>query len=469
MPLVPLNFSTRSNPTRTGFEGAARLVNCYAEPLGEDAKGGEAFYCVDGLDTYLTPAAGGCKVLLAIEDRLYGVNGTKVWQVNVNDAVTVIDTLAIEAPCFMARNRRNPTTQVGLVTDGKYYVLAGNGMTLNTDPDLAGPPSSIDVRDGHFIIPTNFGRFFITGDDNANSIDALDFGTAQRDPDEILRVIATETDIALMGTSSIEWHQNSPNELGAFPFVPIAQMQIGLIGAEAVAKLDRQVIWVASDGTVRLMQGYNGDRISSHAVERAVGKVSDPSQIVATAWNSRETGHSFFSMSSPEWTWEFNLRTGRWHERASYGMKRWRCGPVVEWQGRLIAGDAFSGELYHMSPQFHDEGGDRLIMTVQAPPVEALPMPVTVNGAFLDVAPGQGRVGGSSHNSDPHVMMDYSDDGGRTWGPQRTAAMGQAGETNRRCQWNRLGMIRRNGRTFRFSASADVTRAFFNAHLDVST
>lgn len=470
MSWIPLALAQRSNPSRFGFEGAARLVNCYSEKTDTDAKNDRAIYAVPGLDPWITPADGATYCLLATETRLYGVTGLTVWSIDTSDVVTVIDTLPIEGACYMARNRRSPTTEIGLVTaaDGKYYVITGTTMALVTDPDLQGTPSSIDVRDGYFIIPSTFNRFFITGEDNATSVAALDYGKAQRSPDEISRVISTESEIVLFGDKSTEWHQNSPSGSGGFPFVPVANIELGLLAPGAVVRLDRSVVWVASDGTVRLMNGYGGQIISTPSVQRSIGSLTDTSEIIAFAWHQRDIGHSFVALTSSSWAWIYDLNEGLWHERQSYGLDRWRGRAAVEWNGRTLIGDYVNGTLYTVSGSVNSEAGDPMIMTVQAPPLNAHPNALQIHAVALDVIPGQGiATAPAAHDRDPKVMMSYSDDGGRTWSTERTADLGQQGAVNARARWHRLGIIRRNGRTFRFSISASVARGFQSASVDV--
>ena len=398
------------------------------------------------------------------------MTGTTLWAIDANDAITVLATLPAEGACYMVRNRRSPTTQVGLVlaANNTYYTIENTTETLNTDPDLAGTPTSIAVKDGYFIIPTNFNRYFITGEDDATTIAAVDVGTAQRSPDEIKRVISTETEIALFGANSIEWHQNNPNDTTSFPFVPVATIDIGLLSSMAAVKLDREIIWLASDGTIRRMVGYGGEIISTPAVQRAIGSVEDPEDIYAFAWHSRELGHSFVAFSCEQWTWVYDLREGSWHERKSEGLDYWRVSAVVEWQGRVLAGDYSSGEVYVMSPDYHDEGGARLDMTVQTAPSDAFPFPVQVHGLALDMVPGTGIISATRpEDVTPEVMVSYSDDGGRTYSTERTASIGQAGQTNARAKFLRLGMIRRNGRSWRFRVSASVARGIQGASIDV--
>ena len=365
MTIVPLALPARSNPSRFGYEGESRLINAYSEPLGSDAKAQFAVYATEGLDTYVTPSSdGGIKCLFPTENYLYGVAGRKVFAIDVNLAVTILATLTVAGDSFMDQNRRSPTPEVGLVSNAEYRVITGVAIALVTT-NLIAPPTSISSRDGYLIMTQNFGRYQITAEDNATSLSLTDFGKAQRVADEIVRVMATETDIILFGTRSMEWHANQPTGAGVFPFVPVAQKNVGLIGVKAATRLDDLIGFVANDGTVRLVEGYGASIISTPAVQRAIGAVTDKSTIEATSWNSLSTGHKFIAFSCDAFTWVYDLTTQNWHERKSKDMNRWRVSHVCEWNGLTVAGDYASGELYLLNGALATESGEDMIMSAR--------------------------------------------------------------------------------------------------------
>ena len=59
MPIIPVSLGQRSNPGRDGQDGAARLINCYAEEMGQEGKIPWPVYASDGLVDFVTLAATG--------------------------------------------------------------------------------------------------------------------------------------------------------------------------------------------------------------------------------------------------------------------------------------------------------------------------------------------------------------------------------------------------------------------------
>lgn len=459
MPLTPISLGTRSNPARQGHAGAARLINCYAEDAGEDAKGGVNIHAVDGLSTFATVATdGGCRASLALDDNtLYQVIGRILYKIDSGGNAVYIGGIPTAGPVTMDRNRSMPPV-IAIVSDGLVFYCQDDVLTANSDPDLP-PANSVTALDGYFVFLCDDGRRFASGVDSTD-VEALDFASAESNPDPGVRIAKRGRDLVTFGTRSTEFDQNAGGE--TWPFSRTTAIEVGCLAAGSVATIDQTLAWVAHDGTVRILDGYQAKRISNHAVERFISSHASPRTLTACAW--ARDGNTFYSLSGAGGTWEYNLAADRWHERSSYGLGRWRGATAVQFGARNIIGDYASPTLYVMSPSYDDEAGTEIVMQVQTPPVHAYPYRMRHNALHLDVVPGVGKVGAADHIAYPQVMMDYSDDGGATWSVQRMAHLGGAGDRLRRVKWHRLGVSR--SRTYRLSCSASVARTLIAAALD---
>ena len=79
----------------------------------------------------------------------------------------------------------------------------------------------------------------------------------------------------------------------------------------------------------------------------------------------------------------------------------------------------------------------------------------------LDLENGLGTLAGQGE--DPQVMLRWSNDGGRTWGPETWRGAGKQGEYRKRVRWNRLGMARR--RVFEVATSDPIPWRLVGAYL----
>ena len=465
MSIVPISLGTGSNRARFDHGGAARHINCYVEQLGDEAKAPAMLVAHDGLTDFATLTSAGVRGMLEVGAYLWVVSGRQVYRVDTGGNAVSIGGIPTDGPVYMARNRR-AVPQIGILSSGLLYVIntGTSALTQVVDADLP-PGSSLTVLDGFGIIPVSNGRWFTTGLDDFTTIDALDFGTADSNPDEIVRGATREGEVVLFGTRSIEWWRNTGNVDFSFSGGRVAIAEIGCLAAGSVATIDRTLAWVAHDGTVRLMSGYDGQRISNHAVERDIAS-ADPNAISATSWAAR--GHTFYALSSPNWTHVWNKTTGTWSERKSYGQNRWRGSVVTKFGTAWIVGDAALGKLYGMSPDATSEGNEPLVMTVRTPPVHAFPSRLQIAALFVDIIPGVGLNTAMPAALDPELMVRWSDNGGTTWSAERRIALGRQGDTVRRAVLRRLGVTSTHGRTFEFSISAAVAKGLLGASLDAT-
>ena len=386
MTLTPISLGSSSNPSRFGAGGVARLVNCYQERQGEDAKADPIIVASDGLTVLATASALGTRALLEVGVYVYGVIGREIVKIGAGGTLAVLGGIPTNGPVYMVRNRRT-VPQVAIVSDGLYYVIdTGTDVITQISSAVLPPATSLAFFDGYGLLSTTRnGQWFATAIDNFSTIDPLSFGDAESNPDDIVRIATREGEVVVFGTRSTEWFQDT----GAvnFAFTRSQAAEIGCLSAGSVAFVDRTLFWVAHDGSVRQMQGYGGARVSTHAVERAIAGV-DPSTILATTW--WQGGHTFYAISCASWTWVYDLATSKWHERESYGQSRWRVSCVARFGNAWLAGDSSTGDLYIMSPDVHAESFDPLILTVQTPPVHAFPKRLQFSALYLDIVPGVG-------------------------------------------------------------------------------
>ena len=467
MTITPVALGSGSAQSKYGHAGSARFVNCYLEQQGENAKTPTVITACDGLTLFTTLDTLGLRAILECNGYLYAVYGRTLYRVAETGEVLTLGGIPTSGPVTMVRNRRdNP--HIGVVSDGLFYVYdtADGSFTHVLGPSTVTnfKPTSIAMLDGYGILPVTNSVWYITEIDDLKTVDALEFAKAESNPDDIVRASTREGEVVLFGQRSTEFWQDTGD--ADFAFNRSQAIELGCLpgAGGSVVNVDRTIIWIAHDGTVRIMQGYDGKRISNHAVERAISSV-DPSTISATTWWAN--GHTFYAVSSSVWTWVYDLATGQWHERVSGADKRWRVSAVARLGNDIIAGDYATGALYKMSQTAYAEAGEELVMTVQTPPVHAFPYRLAFNALHVGIVPGVGLADGSTEDVNPNLMVQWSDSGGKTWSAERLVSIGRQGDYLRRAVVRRLGVSSTHGRTFRLSVSAAVAKGLIEMAVDI--
>lgn len=461
--LIPLSLNMKSAPSRFQQGGAARLVNGFAEEIGPEGRVTFALYCADGLQGFATLSGitTGIRDQIEVDGAIYAVAGTQLWKIQSNGNVTSLGSMSISAtaPVYMGRNRRS-TPDIAVVCDGVMYNYR-TSLAQVTDADLLAP-LSLTVVDGIFIIGTADNKWQAGEIDDATAWDALSFERADASPDPVVRVFNRQNEALIFGEKTCEFWTNA-GLADATGFSRTTVMDLGCLAAKSVSRLDQSLCWVAHDRTVRLLQGYSGQRISTPAVERDIEALADKTTIEAASWT--RDGHSFYQISTASWTWLYDSQYG-WTNRQSYSAKNWRIGTVTEAFGKVICGDRDIPNLYEMSQEFKDEAGDPLVFSVTLPSVSAYPHPLTLNALYIDVERGVGSGQGAQQDIDPEIMLEWSKDGGATWAGPRALKIGQQGKRLTRVTTRRFGQSLL-GFTLRISCSAKVARALYGVYAEV--
>lgn len=473
MPLAPLALASSSNRTRYGKEGAARLVNCYVEQIGEEGKFPWVIYADDPVKNFGTLSDGGgdLRALLPVGSSLYGVAGRNVYVVDGSGTGTLLGTIATDGLVTMAANRKQPNPQIGIVCGGLYYVIENNALTLVSDPDLP-PPLALFERDGVFVFPIRNGRFYHSGINNATSIDGLDFATAESRSDPNVMGATRGTDNIIFGTQSMEFWVNTGGADNLFERQQ--SMNIGCYSAGSVCEITAvisgttvdSIAWAATDEQgaylgIMLLNGYAGMKISTHSVDRDIQGDPNPAAIRSYSWSDK--GHVFYEISGTGYTHVYDTVNGSWHDGESYGLGRRRFSCYARFAGKHIFGGYDTPRLYVKDETGTGEAEFPMVCVVQTPPAHATPYRVQHHALQLDVMVDDNITPWGSSN--PVLLIDWSDDGAHTWSTQRAIDLGPQGKRNRRVVTRRLGTSR--SRTYRFSWNDHRIKGIGDAKLDV--
>lgn len=458
---VPLTLGTGSNPGRYGYDGDARLINAYVEQRGAEGRAVMPIYCIDGLSSFSAlSGAGGVRAMLAVDNLLYVVAGRLVYAVDSSGTATVLGGMPSDGPAYMAVNRRNPNPQIAIVCDGIAKIASGGVLADLSDSDLP-PPLSVAHIDGYMVFIDAIGRLTSTAIDDASTIEALDFSNAESNRDGGVMVTTRGRELVAFGSRSVEFWSNTGAD--NFPFTRANTVEIGTLSGKSVASISQTLAFVSHEGTVCVLNGYTPQRVSNHAVERFIADTTDKATLVATSWSDR--GHSFYALSSPDNTWVFDASTGFWHERKSHNLDRWRVSGVERFGNALIAGHYDSSTLYTMSPSVYAEGSDPIKWEIRPASINAHPSRMIMHRVDVDIVPGVGLNSSATQDAAPVLMIDSSEDGGDTFGGERSVALGTINQKLTTVSAHRFGLIRPTGRGLRFRCSADVIRGLVGASL----
>jgi len=135
--------------------------------------------------------------------------------------------------------------------------------------------------------------------------------------------------------------------------------------------------------------------------------------------------------------------------------------------GKTLVGSSTHPIIYEMGPQFFSDAGQPLVAQMTFSPLVVPGKRITVNRAWWDIERGVGTGQGEAQDIDPEVILEWSLDGGATFGGHRLIKLGQQGQRTRELEVWRLGQCKGLGFTFRLTCSARVAKAIYQGQSDI--
>jgi hypothetical protein len=436
------------------------------EAKDQQGKSAYAVLAMNGQELFATLTGGaGIRRMLTVEGVCYIVSGRVVFSLTAAAVQTQLGGIGSDGWVTMAANRKTPNPQIAIVCDGLWYLLEGGIIREGTDPDLPPPLMVLEV-DGYLVFLIRDGRWFIVGPNDAGNVDPLDFAEAEANADQNVGGAVRGRTLIIFGAKSTEFHD--PVVDVDFPFARTATSTFGCYAGPTVANAvvmrgQTAVDTVILCGTdhegaymgVVALDGYQPVVISTPEVDALV-EAEDPADL--SAFYYTEDGHLFYVLSGASFSYAYDGRYGEWAQRQSFGSDRWKPGYSAKLGNYTLLGRANENKIMRSDRALMDEAGDTILWRMQPPTVNTWPKGFKVPTVWVDALTGVGLVTGAATDTDPQLHIDFSKDGGLSWGAQRHAALGAAGQRFVRVKQHALGRFDHNGMTLRFSCSANAVR-----------
>lgn len=427
----------------------ARLINMYVEgtPHGPNA---DARYPRPALVAFLGPGDGPIRGLYSqpgvFDGDIFVISGIALYR--LSDSMNLGAISGTDMVRFAAS-----ATQLVIVSSGMAYTWDGTTLAQITDPDL---PSVSDVAylAGRFVFTVEGSdRFYYTEVNDAETIDALSFATAESLADPNVAVQALGDELYFFGQKSVEpWYVTGDDP----PFAPTQGRQYikGCASRDTIVELDNALYFLGADPAV-YRAAATPRRVSDHGIEERLRRCTDLA--ACTAFGAVIDGHSFYVLNiagQGSFCHDVENADKGWSEWTSFGRTvfKARCSVLVD--GVNYVGDDADRFVYTLSPDVYLDVADPITFLASAFIPYAGGPPVRHDNLVLQGARGVGLATG--YGSAPVVEMRYSDDQGKTWCNWRSASVGAVGQYAQRPVWQRLGLVREPGRHLEFRMSDPV-------------
>lgn len=438
---MEIRFGVQDAPHRSKPVASQRMVNCYLEAPLPGSKSPAPVVSSYGISQFanLTDLKGGN----TIAGVPYVQTATGLYSLSSAGTATLLATNSASGDAIVEGDGISVLVQA----DQKAWIYDGT-LTQITDADFP-TPAWMGYVDGYFpTIEKDSGRFYInTTPFVPQNWDALDFATAEGNPDNLLWGLIDHREVILFGQETTEIWYNSGDATFPFERVPNGFIEIGIFSARAAGKLNDTVFFLGSDGIAYQLNGYQPIPISHVPFSQAIDGYTKDCRVMT--WH--EAGHPLVAFKFPEACWVYDLSTQLWHNRQTYGSDTWDVDWVIRAYGQYLTGGSTVGKL--VPDVFTEYGG---IMRAQCTSAAIADRNALLSHDRLELLFETGNEG--------TVMLRFSDNGGRTWSNEKTASLGATGEYGTRVLFHRLGSSR--DRVYEYAISDPYRRTLIAASLN---
>lgn len=452
------------------FQGE-RTVNFYLERASSPgAATASMLLPVPGVEVWATHAtAATVRGLWAESGRCFAVLGTTFAEVGSNKTLTDLPT---GSPTTLSMDTGQDPVSICSNGDGGQELLVTSGGTIylygippggvvtakTVGFKLDGAPldwtaTMAGMLDGFFLaLDTSTSTFYISEPLDGTKWDATQCLQRSGQPDRWVSLIVVGREIWLLGALTSDVLYNSGASPFPFTFHSSGTIPYGCLAPWSAVAVPGGICWLASSrhggARVVLAAGLTPRVISTPAVDAALDGYATVTDAVAASYESQ--GHAFYVLTFPtaEATWVYDLTTDTWAERGRWDPDdarylAWRPLAHAFAFGVHLFGDRVGGTIYVQSNAYvGDVAGGTIRRLRRAPAIVDEHRRVGYDAFELALEPGLGTVSGEGMT--PEVVLNYSNDAGKTWttAGQRSAGSGALGQYRKRVRWTRLGSSR---------------------------
>lgn len=468
-PTTEIQFGVNSYQAISGLLSSERLVNFYTEIAPPQSPFRGMLIGTPGLVEWkdlgqYEPIYGS----ITLGNYLYIVCGLNFYQIDSSKTATLRGTLTGTPDRVMMTHNRTQITILQSNGDAFYFDTGSNTFAKITDGNYQSA-SSVTTLNGYTIFSViESDQFFISALNDTTSYAALDFATAESEPDNIVRVFALNNELWIFGENTIEIWGNTGN--ATFPFERIrgTYIEIGCKSKFSIVNDQEGIFWLGDDNSIYQGIGYQARRISTYPIENLVDGYSTKNDAFGMFYV--QEGHRFYCLSFPtaDKTWCYDTTTELWHERSSRNptilqSERWLANSLSYFANLNLIGDKNTGKIYELDLETYTENGTEIIGEIISATIFKNFARMHANRFVLVMDTGVG-IDGSGQGDDPEIILQTSIDGGKTFSEEMNQPIGAIGSYETEVSWNKLGYGR--SLIIKIKISDPVRRRIVGAYLD---
>ena len=456
LPLIGPTYTNRSLPV-----DAQVTRNFY---ITLDQQGGEetSFYPFPGLKLFAS-GTGKSRGTGELNGVLYEIMGTNLNSISSAGVVTSIGAIEGNDRCVLDKDQvGNLVIATGV---GKPYSYDGTTLTKGTDIDL--PNANTVTYINRRVVYDATGGDVAYADLSAPlSVNSANVAIAESKSDDTIAVYAYKQQVLVFGTDSIQPMYNSGSGNPPYSFILNATAEIGTESPHSISSNNNFLYFLGSDKAIYQMAGLGLRQIGNPAIGQEIENYSTVTDAFGECFTLDNTNYYMLSFPSGNETWLFNESAGIWTNLA-YGVngdQHLMASYNFIYDKHLVT-DRRNGNVYELDFDTYTDNGDviqhqRDTISINGQTFGKPGADIFMNYLRLEIESGTSLV-----TAESQIIMQYSDDNGRSWSSERWLPIGNQGEYRHELVWYGLGTFK--NRMFRFTMSDAIKWVLIRLSADI--
>lgn len=461
MPNVQIPLAGPTYVSRSKSVSSAITRNFYLEQSPENA----SLIPFPGLKPFSVAGTGKPRGLGVFKGELYAVNGTSLYKVSSSGVSASVGVIGGFGRCVLTEASSSLVITTGDTLPYKYDTV----ITLGADVDLPRAATSTYIKNRVVYDGAN-GDIVFADLGSPLDVNSANITASDVKPDSTLAVRAFRDQLFAFGTSSIAPYYNSGSGNPPYAAIQNAASEIGLHAIHSIDANQMAMYFLGSDLMPYRIRGVQPEPIGDQSICQALaGYDYGTSDAYGKCFSF--DGQYFYLLTIPgQETWLYS--EGKGWTNLAFGVNGdpHLLHDYAYCYNKHLVSDRRSGSIYELDFDTYDDNGEVIQRRRETRRISGKDFgfpgkKLFMNSLELVMETGTGIASGQG--SIPRVMMSFSDDGGRTWSPEKWASFGSMGsftyDANPR--WSRLGSFYE--RQFRFTVTDPVKTVFVSLNADI--
>lgn len=325
-----------------------------------------------------------------------------------------------------------------LSTDGTNVIVSNGTNRYTYDGTTYAEISDTDHQPGNtstfinrrIIMDGNGGAFLVADLDDPDSINSLNFATAESAPDDTIAVRAFKERLLVFGEQTVEpWFNDGSPDFPPYSRIEGATQQFGLGAVHSLAQDESFVYLLGSNRQIYRMVDIEAQRITPVPMEKFL---EDEVTSDAIGWTISYSGQWFYILSFPtaNKTWGIPLSSPNDAFQLTSdldGGSYVGAGYVYAF-GRHLVLDGSTSNIYELKEGVYQDNGSNVLVERALAPLNAEAFGLTGEELCMSQFQLIMETGvGNDSELDPVGLFDFSTDGGASFTNEKWVKLGREG------------------------------------------